>query len=62
MLTGFAGENRAWRLIAQRLMRPLVIVEAKPAADALLAPVWIRSFLLMCWGGPRSAKAGQPLR
>ena len=33
MLTGFARENRAWRLIAQRLMRPLVIVERQPAAD-----------------------------
>jgi len=34
MLTGFASENRSRRPVAQRLMRPLVIVEAKPAADA----------------------------
>ena len=34
MLTGFAGENRTWRPLAQRLMRPLIVVEGKPAADA----------------------------
>jgi len=34
MLTGFARENRARSLIVQRLMRTLVVVEAKPAADA----------------------------
>jgi hypothetical protein len=34
MLTGFAGENRTRRPVAQRLMRPLVIVERKPSADA----------------------------
>ena len=31
---GHTGENLARRPIAQRLMRPLVIVEAQPAADA----------------------------
>ena len=34
MPTGFARENRARRLVTQRLVRPLVVVKAKPAADA----------------------------
>ena len=34
MLTGFAGENRTWRPLAQRLMRTLLVIEGKPAADA----------------------------
>jgi hypothetical protein len=34
MLTGFARKNRARRSVTQRLMRPLVVVEAKPSADA----------------------------
>ena len=34
MLTGFAGENRTWRSIAQRLMRPLVVIEREPPANA----------------------------
>ena len=33
MLTGFADENRARRLIAQRLMRTLVVVEGKPSTS-----------------------------
>ena len=34
MLTGCAGENRTRRPIAQRLMRPLLVVEGEPSADA----------------------------
>jgi len=34
MLTGFAHENRTWCPVAQCLMRPLVVVERKPSADA----------------------------
>ncbi len=34
MLTGCAGENRTRRPVAQRLMRPLPVVETEPSADA----------------------------
>src|SRR5277367_3335060 len=34
MLTGRARKSRAWRLIAQGLVGPLVVVERKPPADA----------------------------
>src|ERR1700722_7646026 len=34
MLTGFAGESHARRPITQRLMRPLLVVEREPAANA----------------------------
>ena len=34
MLTGFARENHTRRTVAQRLMRPLVVVERQPPADA----------------------------
>src|ERR1700676_3646339 len=35
MLTGCPFVNLAWRPIAQRLVRPLLVVEPQPAADAL---------------------------
>jgi hypothetical protein len=34
MLTGCPGENRTRCPVAKRLMRPLVVVESKPSADA----------------------------
>src|SRR5271157_1405307 len=34
MFTGCALKSRAWRLIAQGLVWPLVVVERKPPADA----------------------------
>src|ERR1700744_2221762 len=35
MLTGFAGENRTRRTIAQRLVETLLVVKTQPAANAL---------------------------
>ena len=35
ILTGYPFMNHAWRPITQCLVRPLLIVEPKPAADAL---------------------------
>ena len=34
LLTGCAGENRTRRPVAQRLMRPLFVVETEPSANA----------------------------
>src|ERR1700733_7038638 len=34
-LVGFAIENRTRRLVAQRLVQPLLVIKAQPAADAL---------------------------
>jgi hypothetical protein len=33
-LVGFAIENRTRRLVAQRLVQPLLVIKAQPAADA----------------------------
>jgi 8-hydroxy-5-deazaflavin:NADPH oxidoreductase len=55
-IIGSGGMAAAIGGLAAKAGHTVEVMSRDAAKARVLAPMWIRRFLLMCWGAPRSAE------